>query len=991
MTVSHGFELLRENDIPEINGKVGLYRHVGTGAQLMSVINADENKVFGISFRTPPADSTGVAHILEHSVLCGSRKYPLKEPFVELLKGSLKTFLNAFTYPDKTCYPVASQNAQDFYNLVDVYLDAVFHPRLTPFVLQQEGWHYELEDPDAPLTIKGVVFNEMKGNYSSPERILSEYSQQFLFPDNTYGFESGGDPHRIPDLTFSEFEAFHRRFYHPANARIYFYGDDDPERRLRILDEYLKDFGPSEVDSTVSLQPRFDRPRRITRPFAAPKPEADEEDATDDGSAGSPGPKGMVTVSWLLPETVEAETTMSFYILEYILLGMPGSPLRKALIDSGLGEDLTGVGLEAELRQMYFSTGLKGIDPANADRVEALIVETLTKLAKEGIDPLTVEAAMNTVEFRLRENNTGSYPRGLALMLRALTTWLYDGDPFALPAFEKLLDAVKSRLAENKSYFEGMIDCFFLNNPHRLTLIMEPDPEMEEREAGLERERLEKVKASMTPDELRQIIENTRELKRLQSTPDSPEALATIPTLRIEDLDRKNKTIPIAVSEQGRAGILHHDLDTNGIVYLDLGLNLRALKQKHLPYVPLFGRALLEMGTEKEDYVALSQRISRQTGGIHPQEFTSTRASGNGSGPGQAVTWSVLRTKAMAGRAHELLDILRDVLLTVRLDDRDRFRQIVLEEKARQEQGMAPSGHHIVDSRLRAHFSEADWVSEQMEGVSYFFFLRALAEAVDRNWPEVLSVLEEIRHVLVHRNTLIANVTLNGDGWAEFQPMLRDFLGSFPTAGPLTEAVWTPEPVPVFEGLSMPTQVNYVGKGADLYGLGYRYHGSALAITRYIRTSWLWDQVRVQGGAYGAFCSLNRLSGILTFVSYRDPNLISTLDAFDRTVQFLADADIGPDELRKAIIGAIGDIDSYMLPSAKGYASMARYLTGDSEEERQRLRDEVLGTTVRHFRAFGEVLRDVRDKGIVKVLGSQSTLEKAVDDGLGGMNILKVL
>ncbi len=408
MTIIEGFERLRTQDIRELRTQAQLFRHVQTGAELLSLVNDDDNKVFGITFRTPPKDSTGVAHILEHSVLCGSRKYPVKEPFVELLKGSLKTFLNAFTYPDKTCYPVASQNAQDFYNLIDVYLDAVFYPRISPFIFQQEGWHLELDDPEGALIYKGVVFNEMKGAYSSPDNVLTEYSQQSLFPDSTYGLDSGGNPKHIIELTFEQFKAFHQKYYHPSNARLYFYGNDDPQRRLRLANEYLKDFERLPVDSTIVLQPPLDRPRRITRSYASADTESGEGQAVR---------RGMLTVNWLLTETTDPELTFALHALQYILLGMPGSPLRKALIDSGLGDDIAGVGLESELRQIYFSTGLKGIHPEDADRIEELILKTLEDLATQGIDPQTTEAAMNTIEFRLRENNTGSFPRGLNLML----------------------------------------------------------------------------------------------------------------------------------------------------------------------------------------------------------------------------------------------------------------------------------------------------------------------------------------------------------------------------------------------------------------------------------------------------------------------------------------------------------------------------------------------------------------------------------------------
>lgn len=972
MTIRHGFKLINEQDIPELKTRAMVFSHVKTGAQLLSLSNDDENKVFGITFRTPPSDSTGVAHILEHSVLCGSRKYPVKEPFVELLKGSLKTFLNAFTYPDKTCYPVASQNLQDFHNLIDVYLDAVFYPRLTSFIFQQEGWHFELEDPGHPLTYKGVVFNEMKGAYSSPDNLLAQHSLQSLFPDNTYGFDSGGHPRHIPDLTFEQFRAFHSKFYHPSNARICFYGDDDPDKRLKLINDYLKHFDAIQTDLTIKLQPSFDRPRHITRSFMA-------------GEEGKSRAKGMVTLNWILTETHDVKMNFALRILEYILLGMPASPLRKALIDSGLGEDLAGEGLGNELRQTYFSTGLKGIQMESTQKIEELIFKTLTQLAQEGIDPDTVEAALNTIEFRLRENNIGHLPRGIQFMLRSLTTWLYDGDPLALLAFEAPLKAIKAEAQSNPAFFENIIDRLFVNNRHRTTLTLKPDSDMREKEEAYEKDRLVKARSGMNHGELNSIIENARELKRLQETPDPSEALATIPFLELSDLERKNKSIPIACLDLQRTPVFFHDLFTNDIAYLDLGFNLHTLPDKYLPYVPLFGRALVEMGTEKEDYVTLTQRISRKTGGIIPQLFTSNmKNSSRGS------AWLFLRSKVMLTQAEELTNIFRDVFLGLRLDNQERFRQMVMEEKARQEEKLIPAGHQIVNLRLRAHFDEAHWAAEQMGGLSYLFFLNKLYQAVDENWFDLHTVLERIRGILINRKTMIMNITLDEPGWSHFEPHVNDLLDSLPE-GKVNETDWSPKRPSAFEGMTLPSHVNYVGKGADLSTLGYRFHGSALVITRYLRNTCLWNHVRVQGGAYGAFCIFDHLSDILTFVSYRDPNLIKTLEVFDQTARFLSDTDINDEELTKSIIGTIGDLDTYMLPDTKGYVSMLRYLTGDSEDLRQKMRDEVLGTKKTDFKAFANVLEKVKEKGIVKILGSPSAIQTATTERPGWLDVVKIL
>ncbi len=977
MTNTYGFELIKETEISEINTKAKLFRHTATGAELLSLENDDENKCFGITFRTPPTDSTGIAHIMEHSVLCGSRKYPLKEPFIELVKGSLKTFLNAFTYPDKTCYPVASTNTQDFYNLVDVYLDAVFYPLIPPETLQQEGWRYELENPDEPMTFKGVVFNEMKGVYSSPDSLLGRYSKEALFPDNTYGVDSGGDPQHIPDLTYEQFKTFHQTCYHPGNSRIFFYGDDDPNERLRLLQEYLKDFHYIQVDTAVALQPHFDQPQRKTFTYNAGADAGAGEDAEEK--------KTYLTVNWLLPENSDTELTLSLYILSYILVGTSASPLRKALIDSGLGEDVTGGGIEGELRQMSFSTGLKGIAGEDADKVENLILDTLTRLTKEGIEPDMTEAALNTLEFRLRENNTGSFPRGLALMLGALTTWLYDGDPLAPLGFEAPLAAVKANLAEDKFYFEGLIERYLLQNNHRVTVLLEPDAALGQRQEAAEMERLTQAQAAMSQAELQAVIENTRRLKELQETPDPPEALATLPTLTLDDLDKENKLIPLAISEENQAKILYHDLFTNGIVYLDVGFNLHTLPPELLPYMSLFSKSLLKIGTETEDFVKLSQRIGRKTGGIWPSVLTSSiRESDEGT------AWFFLRGKSTMVQTGDLLDIMRDVLLTVKLDNQERFKQMLLESKARAEAGLIPGGHGVVDTRLRANFNEIDWADEQMGGISHLFFLRQLVEDVDKDWPGVLAKLEDVRRILLNRNGMLCNVTLDEANWNQFQPKLADFIATMPAA-PVKIARWTPQPGPGFEGLTIPAQVNYVGKGANLYELGYKLHGSHMVITNYLRTTWLWEKIRVQGGAYGGFCSFDSHSGVFNYLSYRDPNLLDTLDNYDLSSQFLRQVDLSDDEITKSIIGAIGRMDSYQLPDAKGYTSMVRHLLGVTDEFRRQLRDEILSTTPSNFRAFAEALEQLNQKGLVVVLGSQEAIEEANAERNNWLTVQKVL
>lgn len=964
------FTLQQEKTIPEINSHARLYVHDQTGARLLSLTNDDENKCFGISFRTPPADSSGIAHIMEHSVLCGSRKYPVKEPFVELIKGSLNTFLNAFTFPDKTCYPVASQNLKDFYNLIDVYLDAVFYPLIPEHTLGQEGWHYEIDSPKAPLTFKGVVFNEMKGAYSSPDDLLGDRSRHSLFPDNTYHYDSGGDPLAIPDLTYAAFKEFHDNYYHPSNAYIYFYGDDPEDERLRILESWLKDFERKPVDSSIPLQARFNAPQKLTYPY----------DSGDSADA-----KGLITLNWLLPEATDLQSTLDLSLLSHILLATPASPLKKALTESGLGEDVTG-GYEEQLRQTMFTAGMKGVQPEKLDQVETLVLETLTHLANDGLDPDTVAASLNTVEFRLRELNTGQFPRGLALMLNALSCWLYDGNPLDALAYESPLAALKERLKSGR-YFETLIKRHLLENPHRTTVQLLPDPQEGKRRETVETERLAKAKAAMSPTQLEEIIAAAAELKERQETPDSPEALATLPALNLSDLDREIRTIPLEVLRGSQTpAVLYHALATNNIVYLDLGFDLHSLPQELLPYAGLFGRLLLEMGTQKEDFVKLTQRIGRDTGGIRSSSLNSSLRGAEGS-----ASWFFLRGKAVVSQSAALLGILGDILLTAQLDNPERLKQIALERKAGLEAGLVPGGSGVVNQRLRARFNEADWIAEQMHGLEHLFFLRGLAETIERDWPSVLEKLEALRRLLVNRSAMIANVTLDAANWKAFQPQLESFLASLPTVA-ATPSVFVRESVrKSAEGLTIPAQVNYVGKGANLYKLGYKLNGSVQVINKTLQTTWLWEKIRVQGGAYGGHSGFDSHSGVYTFTSYRDPNLLASLDIYDATAGHLRSLDLSEAELTKAIIGTIGDLDAYQLPDAKGWLSLTRHLIGYTDAQRQQFRDEVLGTTARDYKAFGEVLAEMAKHGEIVVLGSADAIQKANQERGEFLEVKKVL
>jgi len=969
------YELVKHDKIDEYGAKVSLFKHKKTGAEVMSVSVPDENKVFGITFRTPPADSTGVPHILEHSVLCGSRKYPVKEPFVELLKGSMNTFLNAFTYPDRTCYPVASQNLKDFYNLINVYLDAVLHPALTPWTLKQEGWHYEIEDKSEPLTYKGVVFNEMKGVYSSPDAVHGRAAQQALFPDNTYGVDSGGDPTVIPQLTWENFSGFHRKFYHPSNARVYFYGDDDVSARLELLDQYLGEFDPlpsARQESVVQWQ------KKRTTPWSFEQKVAGGADA-----------KTIFTVNWLInDQKLDGQEELALDVMDDLLMGTTVAPLYKALRESGLGESVISDGLETVLQQATYSVGLKGIsDSAKCDQIEKLITETLVKHSKEGFDKSAIEASLNSLEFRLREFNTGGFPRGLSFMLSSLSSWLYDRDPLEPLRFEEPLARLRSRLAAGEPVFENLIKKYLLENGHKVSVKSIPDTNLELEITKKEQAELESVRSKLTEDDISKLIEETQTLKKRQQAEDPPEKLALIPSLTMSDLDKQGRTIPISVGSEKGTKVVRHDLLTNGILYTDIGFDLRVIPFDLLPLVPLFSRCLTEMGTSKMDDVALSRYIQTHTGGVYTSTSISQKHSPSGGlvPEPEIVSNLFLRGKSTYSKSGELFSVMRDVLVDTKLDNKAKFLQMALETKARMESSVQGSGHSFASGRIGSRYSVTELVQEQMGGIEYLHFVRKLVKDIESDWSSVLAKLERIRTLLTNRKNMIINLSAEDKGMQSTQASLEDYIQSIPLRTDEAKIHNWADELRKFEGAGegfvVPTQVNYVGKGALIYKVGEETSGSDAVVSRFLRTSWLWDKVRVVGGAYGAMNSFSAQSGVFKYVSYRDPNLKQTLDTYDATPQFLREAahEMSPSTLSNSIIGMIGDMDAPLSPDQKGFTSLERHLTGLSDEMRQMRREQVLSTTAKNFRDFGERLEAVSREGTIAVVGSDAALSSVKD------------
>jgi presequence protease len=738
---------------------------------------------------------------------------------------------------------------------------------------------------------------------------------------------------------------------------VYFYGDDDEAARLDLVARAFAGYGRGSRAPAIPMQPRWSSPRVVRERYAA---------GADPASS-----KTMLAVNWLLGDHLDPERSLALNILSHILLGTPAAPLRRALIESGLGEGLTGSGLDDENREAVFAVGLKGIEGARAAEVEELIRGTLAGLARDGIDPEAVAAGMNSVEFMLRENNTGSYPRGLALMIRCLPSWMYTGDPFLSLAFEAPLRSLRRRLERGERVFEDLVRMELVDNRHNLVVLLEPDPELGARIERDEEARLAATAAALRDEEVREIERRAEELERFQSTPDSPEALATIPSLRLDDIDRVSRRIPMEIVKRGETTFLVHEIPTAGIVYLDVGFDLRGLDADLLPYLPLYARCLTEMGTARTDYVRLQQRIGRDTGGVAATLMVSSVV-----GTDKAAAWLFLRGKALVAELDKLLGIVTEVLTQPALDNRARFGQMARESKARMESSVVPSGHSVVSSRLASKFDEAAWVRERMGGVDYLLAVRELAGRVQSDWPAVLAALERIHSAVVTRRGALCNVTVTRSERAAVMARLEELPARLPDHARAAGG-WSPDWRRYDEGLTAPSQVNYAGKGGSLFDCGYRLRGSLFAVLNYVRATWIHEQVRVQGGAYGGMVQFDPVSGFLGYLSYRDPNLLSTLKAYDGTPAFLKEARIDSDELRRNIIGAIGDLDPCLLPDAQGYTSLRRYVAGVTDAERQRLRDELLGTTEADFRDLAEPLRVLAERGTVVALGSPERIAEA--------------
>ncbi len=959
MKIPEAYTFLRQETVEELQSEAYLLRHKKSGARLFLLSNEEENKVFTIGFRTPVSDSTGVPHILEHSVLCGSEKFPVKDPFIEMEKSSLQTYLNALTFADKTLYPVASCNEKDFQNLMDVYMDAVLHPSIyrEPKIFRQEGWHYELHSPEEPLTINGVVYNEMKGAFSSPDEVLERYCQAALFPDTTYRFESGGDPEVIPDLTYEEFLNFHRTFYHPSNSYIYLYGNMDMEEKLNWLDrEYLCHYTENHVPSEIPCQKAFLRPVEQEVFYPLEKGESTQRQT-------------WLSVQWVLGTVLDPVLYVTFQVLEYVLISAPGAPLRKALVDAGLGKDVFG-GYRNWILQPYFSLVAKDTDKERLGEFRSIVARTLWDLVENGLDPKALRAGINNLEFRSREADFGPYPRGLMYGIECFDSWLYGGDPLMHLKYEETFAFLKSQL--DTGYFESLVKRYFLDNSHRAIVIMSPQPGLsEEREEALAA-RLESYKNSLSPEGVQQLIRETEELAAYQDEPSSPEALATLPRLGREDIGHSIRKFCTEKRMCGETPVMFHRTFTGGIAYLRFLFDARCVEPEEIPYLGLLRSMLCLVDTREHTYPDLCNEINIQTGGVGGAVSIFEQVQQ----PGHFYPFFEMQTKVLYKKTPQMLELIREILQDSLFTDEKRLRELILQMKSRGEMQLSGNGHSTAVLRANSYGSPVSWYNEQLGGVTYFRFLEDLERDFDERKDELKEKLTELAGRLFCRGNLLVSLTADEEGYRKFAEELPRFLerlapGQRVEDGPLGDGF----PLEVRnEGFTTPGQVVYVARCGNFLQAGLPYTGALRVLRGILGDEYLWNQVRVKGGAYGCMCNFGRTGGGY-FCSYRDPNLSRTNQVYEEIVPYLESFSMDEEELTKFIISAIGSLDRPMNPSEWGVASLQAALCGITDEMRARDREEVLACTPETIRGLAAYVKAVLDCGQLCTVGDTLKIE----------------
>ncbi len=953
------YEVIKKDSIKDLGSEGWILRHKKSGARIALLSNDDENKVFTIGFKTPPADSTGVAHILEHSVLEGSKEFPVKDPFIELVKGSMNTFLNAMTYPDKTLYPVASCNDKDFANLMHVYLDAVFYPAIykEPRIFYQEGWHYEMEDVRDELKLNGVVYNEMKGAFSSSDDVLDREIVRGLFPDTVYANESGGDPDAIPDLTYEQFLAFHSRYYHPANSYIYLYGNMDMAERLIWMDEhYLSHFDKIDVDAQIGLQEPFAEPRETRKTYSITESEPMEHNT-------------YLTCSIAAGDVLDREEYIAFQILDYALCSSQGAPLKQALLDAGIGEDVYS-DYDSGTRQPYFSIVAKGAEESQKEEFLRVIEETLEKLSKGGLDKKRLLAGLNYYEFKYREADFGIYPAGLMYGLQMMDSWLYDDEkPFihieAGDTYAALRKKVDSR------YFEELISEKLLNNPHRSVLVLAPERGLTARKDEELAKRLALYKESLSETELEKIVEQTRQLRAFQEEPDRPEDLAKIPLLAREDIRRKVEPVILEERCVGDTKLIYHSIPTNGISYFRLLFDVTDISSELFPYIGILKAAFGLVDTENYSYQELFTQTDLLTGGIVPVTNLYPNAKDLTQ---RRITFEV-KGKAFDKNLQDAMALIEEMLIRSDYSDTKRLYEILAELKSRLQSSMMSAGHVVAGGRAVSYFSENAAIQEVLSGMDFYRLLEKICGDWEQEGKKTVEKLSELAKQIFCRENLMLDFISQDEAVYE---QFRELAGGLKEKLPVKNAAGQPyrvETVRRNEGFLSSSQVQYVCRAGNFLKHGLPYTGALRILKGILGNDYLWNQVRVKGGAYGCMCSFGK-NGDAWFVSYRDPNLAKTIEAFEAAPGWVEQFADDERAMTQAVIGTISEMDTPMNPAAKGLRSLSIYLTNQTEEQLQRERDEVLDATAQDIRALAAYIRAFLEDDCLCVVGNEKKIEE---------------
>lgn len=952
------YEILEQRTIHDLNSEGLILKHKKTGARITLLLNDDENKVFYIGFRTPPTDSTGVAHIMEHSVLCGSKNFPVKDPFIELAKGSLNTFLNAMTYPDKTVYPVASCNDKDFKNLVHVYMDAVFYPNIykEEKIFRQEGWHYEMESPEAELTLNGVVYNEMKGAFSSPDDVVEREIMNSLYPDGTYGTESGGDPEAIPELTYEDFLAFHQKFYHPSNSYSYLYGNIDAQEYLNYMDEaYLSSFEYLKVDSEIILQKPFEAPREIQKKYPIM-----EDDSTKENT--------YLTYNVSTGTSLDRKLYIAMDVLDYVLCSSPGAPIKQTLIDKGIGKDVYS-SMENGIFQPYFSVIAKNADESQKEEFIQTIEEVLKKLVKEGLDQKALAAALNNFEFKYREADFGSYPRGLMLGLQALDSWLYDDKtPFVHMEANQTFAELKAAIGTG--YYEALIQEYLLDNPHKSIVVVNPVQGLTTKKDKELQDQLQAYKGTLSEKECLDIVKQAQELQAYQEEPSSEEALKTIPLLTRQDM---KKEATAYVNEERKAGdttVLFHNIFTNGIGYLNLLFDLTNVPARLFPYVGILKTVLAMVDTEHFGYGELYNEVNIHTGGIRTAVNTYTNAN-------QMKEYKVtleIRSKALYEKREKALELMKEIILTSKYEDTKRLYEIIAEAKSRMQAVMSSAGHSVALIRTLAYFSPTAAVSEQISGMPQYRLLEKLEAEFDTMKEELVQNLRELTTYIFRPENLLVDYTATEEGFGDLINEVNELKKALYTT-PIEKQTYVPELVIKNEAFMTAGQVQYVCRAGNFTDKGLPYTGALKVLKVMMGYEYLWNQVRVKGGAYGCMCGFYK-NGDGYFVSYRDPNLEKTIAVYEQAADYIKNSKLDERSVTQFIIGAISELDTPMTPATKGVYSLGGYLTGLSMERVQKERDELLAVTSEQISGLYKYVEAFMDADCVCVVGNGEKIKE---------------